>query len=135
MSLGGFTVQSQTFLEVTQTTANLLSGTMTGIMGLAFPAISSTDSTPFWKSLSDSGQFTTKEFAFWLTRFRGDKTAEDEENGGVLTLGGVNSTLYQGDIEFLDMPSTSSSSDQETFWLLDMTGALLSSCQTQCSEP
>jgi len=54
--------------------------------------------------------------SFWLTRFVNDDEAKSEEPGGVLTLGGTNSSLFTGDIEFLDMPSGVTPS----FWLLQM---------------
>ncbi|KAH8825929.1 aspartic peptidase domain-containing protein [Flagelloscypha sp. PMI_526] len=127
VSFGEFTVDSQTFLSVSQTTQGLLVGTMSGILGLAWPALASTQSTPFWKAASDAGQFDSQEFGFYLSRLR-DQTrggsSKSEGNGGVLTLGGVNQTLYTGDIEFTNLASSSFSQD-ETFWLLDMTSILV----------
>jgi cathepsin D len=114
VSMGGFTVSNQVFLSVSQTTNQLLSGSVSGIMGLAFSTIASTRSTPFWQTLANTNQLTSPEFGFWLTRF-GDKNFADEEPGGVFTLGGTNSSLFQGEIEFLDMPGNGRS-----FWLLDL---------------
>ena len=93
----------------------LLEGSASGIMGLAFSAISSTNSTPFWQALGS--QLSASEMAFYLTRFNGDSNATVEEPGGVFTLGGTNSTLFTGDIEFLPMPSGT-----PTYWLLTMSG-------------
>jgi len=53
--------------------------------------------------------------SFWLTREINDPNAQAEEAGGVFTLGGTNSTLFTGDIEFLNMPNTTPS-----FWLLQL---------------
>jgi cathepsin D len=111
--MGNFTVQSQTFLAVRSLTDGLLFGSDSGIMGLAFSAISSTRSTPFWRALGS--QLSASVMAFYLTRFKDDLGAKDEEPGGVFTLGGTNSTLFTGDIEFLRMPSGT-----PTFWLLPM---------------
>jgi len=102
-------------VAVDRLTDGLLDGSDSGIMGLAFSAISSTDSTPFWQALGS--QLPAPEMAFYLTRFKDDSNAKDEEPGGVFTLGGTNSTLFTGDIEFLDMPSRT-----PTFWLLTMSG-------------
>ncbi|TFK44231.1 aspartic peptidase domain-containing protein [Crucibulum laeve] len=115
VSMGGFTVPSQTLLAVDQLSSGLLDGSVSGIMGLAFSTIASTHSTPFWQTLSTSGQLSSPEMSFWLTRFRNVASAKDEEPGGVFTLGGTNSSLFTGDIEFLDMPA-----GQQTFWLLTM---------------
>jgi cathepsin D len=87
-----------------------------GIMGLAFAALSSTRSTPFWQALGS--QLAAPEMAFYLTRFKDDFRAQQEEPGGVFTLGGVESTLFTGNIEFLAMPS----STPTHYWSLTMSG-------------
>jgi cathepsin D len=94
---------------------SFLAGSASGIMGLAFSAIADNRSTPFWQALGS--QLAVSEMAFYLTRFNGDSSANEEEPGGVFTLGGTNSTLFTGDIEFLNMPSGT-----PTFWLLTMSG-------------
>ncbi|EDR06999.1 uncharacterized protein LACBIDRAFT_299501 [Laccaria bicolor S238N-H82] len=85
-------------VAVDRLTNGLLEGSASGLMGLAFPAIVSTKSTPFWQPL-------------------GSQLAKDEEPGGVFTLGGTNLTLFTGEIDFLNMPSGT-----PTFWLLTMSG-------------
>jgi len=87
-------------------------------MGLAFNTISSTDSTPFWEALAKNGDLEAQEMGFYLTRFRGDPSAQQTEYGGVFTLGGTNSSLYTGDIEYLDVPN----GQNPTYWLLPLTG-------------
>jgi len=113
VSMGNFTVQNQTFLAVDDLPNSFLAGSASGIMGLAFSAIADNRSTPFWQALGS--QLAVSEMAFYLTRFNGDSSANEEEPGGVFTLGGTNSTLFTGDIEFLNMPSGT-----PTFWLLTM---------------
>lgn len=116
VSMGSFTIDEQTFLAVDQTTTNLLSGSVSGIMGLAYEAIASTGSTPFWQGLANGGELSAPEMSFWMDRYRGDASASPEEPGGIFTLGGTNSSLFTGDIEFLDLPVRTPS-----FWLLAMT--------------
>jgi cathepsin D len=59
--------------------------------------------------------------SFWLNRFAGRANAQAEEaNGGALTLGGSNASLYTGNIDFL----TATSSPDGGNWMLDVTGAL-----------
>ncbi|KAJ7162217.1 aspartyl protease [Mycena filopes] len=117
VSMGNFSLKSQGFLSVEQTTSNLLSGSVSGIMGLAFAGISSTQTQPFWQGLIQGSQLDEPLMAFWLTRFRGADNVKEEEPGGSFTLGGTNSSLYQGDIEFINMSGPSS-----TFWLLSVSG-------------
>lgn len=116
VSMAGFTVSPQKFLSVQQTSSQLLDGPVAGIIGLAFQSLASTHALPFWQALQNNNQFSSPEMSFWLTRFVNDDEAKSEEPGGVLTLGGTNSSLFTGDIEFLDMPSGVTPS----FWLLQM---------------
>ncbi|KAJ3821541.1 aspartic peptidase domain-containing protein [Lentinula raphanica] len=119
VTLGGFTVSDQTFLLADELTNGLLDGPVSGIMGLAFESIASTDSTPFWQALVNAGDLSSPEMSFWLARegSTASTTSVDgdtEVSGGVFTLGGSNTSLFSGDIEFLDTQGTPS------FWLLKM---------------
>jgi len=120
VSMGGFTTTAQTFLVAEQLTSGLLDGDASGIMGLAFPALASTESTPFWDTLVNANQLSQPEMAFWLTREIDNANAPTDAPGGEFTLGGTNSSLFTGNIEFLNLVGSTS---RETFWLLDLTGA------------
>ncbi|KZT10921.1 acid protease [Laetiporus sulphureus 93-53] len=114
ISMGGLSVDSQTFLLVNEVSSALLGGNVTGILGLAFQSLASTGAVPFWQALISNGQLSSPEFAFYLARFLDDTSAASEEPGGTFTLGGTNSSLYSGDIEYHDLADSS----QETYWLL-----------------
>ncbi|KAJ3759008.1 aspartic peptidase domain-containing protein [Lentinula raphanica] len=114
VTLGGFTVSDQTFLLADELTNGLLDGPVSGIMGLAFESIASTDSTPFWQALVNAGDLSSPEMSFWLAREGNTVDGDTEVSGGVFTLGGSNTSLFSGDIEFLDTQGTPS------FWLLTM---------------
>lgn len=117
--MAGFTVSTQPFVVVDQMTSGLLSGEVSGIMGLAFEALASTRSTPFWQTLTSNGDFASPEISFWLERHIDDSTTADEQSGGVMTLGGTNSSLFTGSIEFNDLQTVDGT---ETFWLLGLSG-------------
>ncbi|EMD33690.1 hypothetical protein CERSUDRAFT_87022 [Gelatoporia subvermispora B] len=119
VNMGGFTVNPQKFLLVEQMTSGLLDGDVSGIMGLAFQALATTQATPFWQALVNNNQFASPEMAFWLTRFLDDNNAQQNEPGGELTLGGTNSTLFTGDIEFQNLATVP---DGPTFWMLEVSG-------------
>ncbi|KAF7981920.1 hypothetical protein HWV62_31531 [Athelia sp. TMB] len=112
----GYTVQSQTLLAVTQLTSGLLSGSVSGILGLAYQALASTNAVPLWQALTNAGDWTAPEMSFYLTRYINDFSASANEPGGVLTLGGTNTSLYSGAIEYQNMPS----SNDNTYWLLEV---------------
>jgi len=59
--------------------------------------------------------------SFWLTRESNNPQAQDEEPGGIFTLGGTNSSLYQNDIEYETPPTQNGS-----YWLVTISRALYS---------
>ena len=120
--MGDFRVQTQSWLLVSRSPAYLIEGSCSGSMGLAFDTIAWTESVPFWQTLADRGQLTSPEMSFWFTRLVGDADAQEEEFGGVFTLGGRNETLYTGDVEFLPLVTNAG---RKTYWLLEISGAYL----------
>jgi cathepsin D len=102
---------------VTRTSEGFLDGSFSGTMGLGFQTLATTGAVPFWQALLNANELTEPLFSMWLTRFINDVTATELEPGGILTLGGTNSSLYQGSIEYIDMPSTVTPS----YWLLELT--------------
>jgi cathepsin D len=99
--------------------SGLIDGKLSGIMGLAFQGIAVTKAVPFWQALLSNNLLTNPEFSFFFTRFVNDPSAAQEEPGGVFTLGGTNSTLYQGSIDFRTFTSAGSGS----YWLQTIAGA------------
>ncbi|KAJ7240855.1 aspartic peptidase domain-containing protein [Mycena haematopus] len=112
VSMGSFTVSSQAFLTVEALDQNLIDGDVSGLMGLAFQALADTDAVPFWQALASNNQLTSPEMAFQLLR---SQSSEDEP-GGTFTLGGTNSSLFTGNIEFHDLADSST----PTFWQLSL---------------
>ncbi|PPQ63733.1 hypothetical protein CVT24_004242 [Panaeolus cyanescens] len=128
VTMGGFTLPSQAFLTADRITDGLLDGSVSGIMGLAFDTIASTQATPFWQKLAQDGQFTDPEMAFWLTRVTDARSQTDERPGGVFTLGGTNTTLFSGDVEFHDLTG------QPSFWLLTLSGVTVQGKSVQITS-
>ncbi|KAL7412344.1 aspartic peptidase domain-containing protein [Mrakia frigida] len=110
VTLGPFSVE-QTFGLVTSTSSNLIFSPLSGIMGLAFQSIATSGAVPFWYDLLSSSQLTQPLMAFYLTRYFGTSSALNE--GGSCTFGATDSSLYSGDINYIDMPSGS-----RTYWLI-----------------
>lgn len=110
-------------VQANRISSGLVDNTLSGIMGLAFKAIASTGATPFWEALSNGGQLQTKEMSFWLNRLSDDGSAPDVAFGGIFTLGGTNTSLFSGDVEFINMPGS-----EPSFWLLSLTGPSKSVC-------
>lgn len=106
-------------VAVDDVSSGLIDGELAGIMGLAFQGIANSEAVPFWQALTNNNQLTSPEFSFFITRFVNDQNAKTEEPGGVLTFGGTNSTLYQGNIDFqsFTLPGNGGS-----FWLQTVSG-------------
>jgi cathepsin D len=95
-------------------TTDLVTAPVSGLMGLAFQSIAVTKATPFWQALTNGNLLSAPEMSFWLARDLDPVSETSLASGGVFTLGGTNSTLFSGEIEFLNLPST------PTFWLLSL---------------
>jgi cathepsin D len=93
---------------------------LAGIMGLAFQGIANTQAVPFWQALISNNLLTNPEFSFFITRFINVPNAKSEEPGGVLTFGGTNATLYQGNIDF---QTFTPGENGGSFWLQTVSGA------------
>ncbi|KAF8893622.1 aspartic peptidase domain-containing protein [Infundibulicybe gibba] len=87
-------------------------------MGLAFDGVAGTYGMPFWQALASGGQLAAPEMSFWFTRFIDDPDSDGIGPGGVFTLGGRNSSLFRGDVDFVDMPT--SPQQPNAFWRLSM---------------
>jgi cathepsin D len=115
VSMAGFGIQEQIFVGVDDVSQGFLDGSVSGILGLAFPALARSEATPFWDALIQGNQLAAPEMSFYLERLLDDTNAPNEAPGGVFTLGGTNSSLFSGQIEFLDIVG-----NPNTFWLLTL---------------
>ena len=110
-----------TSVAVDSLSSGLIDGKLSGIFGLGFQGIANTRAVPFWQALLANNLLTNPEFSFFITRFIDDQSAAQEEPGGVFTLGGTNSTLFQGDIDFRTFTPVGAGG---SFWLQTISGAL-----------
>jgi cathepsin D len=107
-------------VAVDDVSTGLIDGQLAGIMGLAFQGIANTQAVPFWQALISNNLLTNPEFSFFITRFINVPNAKSEEPGGVLTFGGTNATLYQGNIDF---QTFTPGENGGSFWLQTVSGA------------
>lgn len=113
VSMGQFTVPRQTFIAALDVSSGLIAGGVGGLLGLGFSTISSTRSIPFWQALASNNQLDQPEMGFWIARSNASPSLDVP--GGVFTLGGTNSSLYTGEIEFLNLAVST-----PTYWLLSL---------------
>jgi hypothetical protein len=119
ITLAQYTVNPQTFALVTTASADLLDQPYSGLMGLAWQSLASSGATPLWQALAASGQWSTPAMSFYLARYRDDPYATTAEaQGGLMTLGYLNSSLYTGDINYVSIDQ----SDTD-YWRIPVAGA------------
>jgi len=85
-------------------------------MGFAWQSIASSGAEPFWQTLASSGAWDEPVMAFQITRFTNISQVRTLEPGGTFTMGALNSSLYTGDIDYVNLPS-----DAVTYWTLPLT--------------
>nr|AOR51687.1 aspartic peptidase [Phaffia rhodozyma] len=114
VSLAGISETSQTLAVVTEISSGLLSSPLSGIMGMGFEALSSSNSVPWWQA--ESSTWTSKVFAFELARYRNIATATDfETQGGYIDLGALNASHYSGDVNYITCSA-------QTYWEIPVSG-------------
>jgi len=97
------------FAEVTQESVDFLTMVSDGLLGLAFPALSTSGVTPVIQQLMATGQISKGLFAFYLQDNLGE-----HDTSGELSIGSLDSTKYTGDISYVPVTS-------ETYWMVDLT--------------
>ncbi|KAG2071567.1 acid protease [Suillus decipiens] len=115
VQMAGFSVSNQGFAVVDSMSDGFLTSPVSGLLGLAWESLASSGQMPLWQTLASSNTWDSALFAFQLTRYKNDTTAQELEPGGVLTMGYTNSSLYTGSIDYIDIPGTPS------YWYIPLT--------------
>ena len=138
VSMAGFTIPDQTFASCNVVSAGLVTGNVSGILGLGFQTISTSQAMPFWQALatnysnqlaqfnsSDSSHNDTTgnetgvaegsfEMGFAFTRFLHDpESVTHPMRGGSMSFGHRNESLYTGDIVWNELT-------QVGYWMIQM---------------
>ncbi|PCH39030.1 acid protease [Wolfiporia cocos MD-104 SS10] len=95
VSVAGVSVTGQYLSAVTSESGDLVGGPNDGLMGMAFPAISQLGHNPYFWTAIDQKAVSSGVFGFKLS-----------SSGAELYLGGTDSSLYSGDIEYHDLASS-----------------------------
>ncbi|XP_077190641.1 gastricsin-like [Paroedura picta] len=104
VAIQGISITNQQFgLSETEPGTNFVYAQFDGILGLAYPAISAGGATTVVQGLMQENLLSAPVFSFYLSG------QESSQNGGELVLGGVDTSLYSGEIVWT--PVT-----QEAYW-------------------
>ncbi|EJD35271.1 acid protease [Auricularia subglabra TFB-10046 SS5] len=112
VTMGGFSIAQQTMAVVHSLTEGLKVNNVSGLMGLGFTSIATTKSTPFWLTLVQQGAWAQPVMGFYMTRWLNQPNAQAVEFGGLFTMGGTNTSIYTGDVDFITLPAGT----QGGFW-------------------
>lgn len=116
-----------------------MSAPVSGIMGLGWQGLASSQATPFWQSLFQGNVWDEPLMAVYLTRFQNVSKASQEEPGGVFTMGSssvppsgfffgahiqstagtTNTSLYVGQIDYQSVQNVQSNT--LSYWSLPIT--------------
>ncbi|KIP07605.1 hypothetical protein PHLGIDRAFT_511640 [Phlebiopsis gigantea 11061_1 CR5-6] len=89
VTVAGLTATKQTFSPVTTLSSSFAGDPIDGILGLAFPAISNLNASPFFNTLIAQGKVSAGVFGFNLA-----------SSGSTLFFGGTDTSKYVGSIEY-----------------------------------
>jgi cathepsin D len=133
ITLAGHTSSDQTFAIATSVSSGLLDEDLDGIMGFGFKALSTSGATPFWQASgndlfsfylqADSDSASSSSGSTSTSGVQSSSSSSSSTGstyGGVLTLGGTNTSLYQGDINYSDVVD-------EAYWLITLGGLTIES--------
>jgi len=106
--VGGVTVTGQTFAEATGEPGIAFDlSKFDGILGMAFERISADGVIPVFYNMISQNLIPEPLFSVWLSK------NPQGTNGGELILGGIDSSLYNGSINYVPLIS-------ETYWAFSM---------------
>ncbi|KAJ7262151.1 aspartic peptidase A1, partial [Mycena rebaudengoi] len=126
--LSPYTVPSQFFLAANKLSANVVPYMSSGILGLAYQQTKQGPSFPMSVFLDYKGQLASAEMSFWVNRM--DVQFLEYPVGSAFTYGGTNTSLYQGEIEFLPTTAPSNTSS----WNLNVTEIIIQGTSVQLTR-
>lgn len=118
VTAGGFSVPGQAFLSASLTDAGYRGTDVSGLIGFGWPDLAVSKESPWWYTSAQTWE--DKRFGCFLDRRPWNNPGTDPRPagvapGGTLTLGGVDESLFTGDIKYY--PVT-----EKRFWKIDLEG-------------
>lgn len=101
VTMAGYRVNGLTFGRVSRLTGSTIQPPASGLMGLGFESLSSSQSTPFWEVVALQGKVKDPVFSFQLASVNAQNTRQKVVPGGVFSLGVLDNRQYKGDIHWI----------------------------------
>ncbi|XP_040018008.2 gastricsin [Gasterosteus aculeatus] len=121
VNVGGIVINNQEIgLSTNEPGQNFVVAKFDGILGLSYPSISAGGETPVMDNMISQNLLSADMFAFYLSR--------GGQQGSVLSFGGVDNSLYQGQIYWTPVTS-------QTYWQIGVNGFQINGQETGwCSQ-
>ncbi|XP_033952166.1 gastricsin-like [Pseudochaenichthys georgianus] len=121
VNVGGIEINHQEIgLSTNEPGQNFVVAKFDGILGLSYPSISAGGETPVMDNMISQKLLSDNVFSFYLSR--------GGQQGSVLSFGGVDTSLYQGQIHWTPVTS-------ETYWQIGVQGFEINGRKTGwCSQ-
>ena len=108
VNLGGYNIEQVVFGLMTTVSTTFTTAKFDGLLGMAWQSISEDDVPTVFQRLYEENLVNDFSFSFYLTPTAG-------ETGSQLILGGVDSSLFTGDLQYHSLAS-------ESYWLINLDG-------------
>ncbi|XP_072841605.2 pepsin A isoform X2 [Pogona vitticeps] len=119
VQVGGITVTNQIFgLSETEPGSFLYYSPFDGILGLAYPSISSSGATPVFDNMMSEGLVSQDLFSVYLS--------SDEQSGSFVMFGGVDTSYYTGSLNWVPLSS-------ESYWEITLDSITMNGQSIACS--
>ncbi|KAM8892316.1 gastricsin-like [Spinachia spinachia] len=121
VNVGGIVINNQEIgLSTNEPGQNFVVAKFDGILGLSYPSISAGGETPVMDNMMSLSLLNADMFAFYLSR--------GGQQGSVLSFGGVDNSMYQGQIYWTPVTS-------QTYWQIGVNGFQINGRETGwCSQ-
>ncbi|XP_030418498.1 pepsin A-like [Gopherus evgoodei] len=119
VQVGGIEDTNQIFgLSETEPGTTFYYAPFDGILGLAFPSISSSGATPVFDNMMNEGLVSEDLFSVYLS--------SDEQSGSFVMFGGIDSSYYSGSLNWIPLSA-------ETYWEITMDSVTIDGETIACS--
>ncbi|KAH0621084.1 hypothetical protein JD844_022108 [Phrynosoma platyrhinos] len=119
VQVGSITVTNQIFgLSETEPGSFLYYSPFDGILGLAYPSISSSGATPVFDNMMSEGLVSQDLFSVYLS--------SDEQGGSFVMFGGIDSSYYSGNLNWVPLSS-------ETYWQITVDSITMNGQSIACN--
>ncbi|GAA5888886.1 hypothetical protein JCM6882_002890 [Rhodosporidiobolus microsporus] len=115
VSIANYTQPEQIFAACS-TLDNIVDGEISGILGLGWTALAASKAVPLVESLAHNGSLPEQVFGFAFETHTFTTASADTAPGGTLTIGGVDTSAYSGEINWINIV------EPHTYWAIPLEG-------------